>query len=215
MIRTRTTTLLLLAALAPSTAAAAKPNKQLERLLALDPSHFQQTATVIDDALETTARISTERGFQFKGGLLKVVGDDNFLRAFIDKKTGLTQFQVYQIIPYSGNWRFYHTVNYETPEGPKSEELTVIDRSVTGCGRYGCSFVEHVGFTADESLLRTVAASYTPGMRAAWRFKLKAKAAEDWQDGIAPAEIAGLLAAVDAYKAAHGLNRQPAVNPVR
>ncbi len=54
----------------------------VEELISLTPEHFRDTATVKDDVLETTAVISTENGYVERGFA------DDFLRAFIDKKTG-------------------------------------------------------------------------------------------------------------------------------
>jgi hypothetical protein len=175
----------------------------------MTPADFQRTATLKDDPLDTTAIVSTQPGFEEKRGLLKLVWNDNFLRAFIDKKTGATQFQVYQYISYGGSWRFYHTANYEAPNGPESQPVTVIDRSVDSCSTYGCSFTEHIGFDVPEALLRWVAARYTAQPGSIWRFKIGSKAGGDWQDGMATAEVAGLLAAVDQFRAARGLTAVP------
>lgn len=187
-------------------AVAQKLSKQAQQLIALTPADFQRTATLKDDPLDTTAQISTQPGFQEKRGLLKLVWYDNFLRAFIDKKTGATDFQVYQYITYSGSWHFYQTANFETPTGPESREVTVISRNVDSCSAYGgCSFTEHVGFNVSEELLRSIAARYSAAPGSIWRFKFGSKAGGDWQDGMANAEVAGLLAAVDQYRATRGL----------
>jgi hypothetical protein len=179
---------------------------QLHEALALTPEHFRDTTTLKDDDLSVSATIDTSQGFQEKHGLLRVVWDDNFLRGFIDKKTGKLTAQVYQRMFYAGPWRFYERADYETPDGPVSEPLTIISRDVASCTTYGgCSEIEQFGFTVPEALLRTYAARYTPGGRAGWRFKYEAKNAEDWHSGLMSSEIKGFLMAVDAYRAAHGL----------
>ena len=182
-------------------------DKAAKVALALTPEHFRSTAKVSDDSLDTTATISTEAGFQDKRGLLGIVWNDNFLRAFIDKKTGVATFQVYQRIAYSGDWRFYQQVNYETPDGPQAVEVTSIAQDVVGCSAYGgCTHDEAFGFSVPESLLRRIASLYQPGVALGWRFKFKAKAGDDWQDGMLPAEIVGMLQVVDAYRRDHGLS---------
>ncbi len=75
----------------------------------------------------------------------------------------------------------------------------------TGSRYSGCTFVEHFGFSVDEALLRAIAENYKQDYPVAWRFKYKAKAAEDWQDGMMPTEVAGLLIAVDNYKMKIGI----------
>jgi hypothetical protein len=176
---------------------------ELESALSLTKEHFRNSATVEDDSLDTVAKIRTLHGFQERRGLLGIVWDDNFLRAFIDKKTGKTVFQLYQVIYYDGAWNFFYTANFETPSGPQSKPVTVIERDVVDCsGRYyiSCSYVEHVAFDIDESLLRTIAAKYAPGQHAAWKFKFDAKSGQEYKDGMLAAEIAGLLEKVDEYR---------------
>lgn len=173
--------------------------------LALTPDHFANTAVVSDDELDVTATITTQPGFQHRTGLLNWLWSDEFLRAHVDKKTGAATFQVYQMINYDGDWRFYQTVNYETPTGPKQDMLTIISRDVGSCSRYGCSHTEHFAWSVDESLLRTIAEMYSPGASMAWKYKYGARAAEDWQGGILPAEVVGILQRVDKYRADNGL----------
>lgn len=203
--------LVALAIVSPS-AAAEKPKKipkQMQKLLAMTPDEFAACADLSDDSLDIIAKITTAPCFKETRGLLKIVWNDNFLRAHIDKKTGKATYQLYQYIGYEGDWRFYQTVNYETPNGPRSERVDQISRDVVGCSgaRYGagCTLSEHVAFSVDEDLLRTIAARWQPGAQSVWRFKFGAKAFQDWQDGLSSAEVAGLLLAVDRYRAAKGL----------
>lgn len=192
-------------AVAAPAIAESRADKAVKVALALTPEHFRTTANVSDDSLDTTATISTEPGFQEKRGMLNEVSDDNFLRAFINKKSGATEFQIYQRITYDGASRYYQQVNYETPDGPKEVAVTIIAHNVIGCGRYGCTQEESFGFSVPEALLRTIASSYRPGVVTPWRFRYKAEAAEDWQDGMLPAEIVGMLQRVDQYKKEHSL----------
>jgi len=178
--------------------------QKIDQALSLSKEHFRNTATIKDDSLELQAMIHTRNGFQDKKGLLGIVWDDNFLRAFIDKKTGATLYQVYNIVYYKRDWRFYNRVNYETQAGPVAQDLDELDRDVdcTGSKYGGCTFYEHVAFSVPESLLRTIAEKYeeTRGMKVGWKYRLKSKAGKDYNDGFLASEIAGLLEAVDLYK---------------
>lgn len=194
----------VLASVIATPASAQKLSKLQQQFLALTPADFTRTMAVKDDALDTVARFSTEGGFQEKRGLLKIAWYDNFLRAFIDKKTGETSFQLYQFITYDGDWRFYQTANFETPAGPDSKPVTVISRDVLSCSAYGgCTFSEHLGLDLPEPLLRQLAASYTPGVPHVWNFKFGGKAGVDFQDAMNVAEIVAMLDAVDRYRASH------------
>lgn len=188
---------------------AAGLSRQVRTALALTPEHFRNTASLKDDDLDTAAAISTEPGFTAKEGLLGVVWNDNFLRAVIDKKTGETHVVVYEFITYAGDWRHYDQVNYETPNGPQSEELDKLSEQVLSCAGAeifgGCRQREDFIWKVDEELLRKVAAAYRPGQAAAWRFKYLGRTANDFQSGMLGAEVAGFLQALDDYRSAHHL----------
>jgi hypothetical protein len=62
-----------------------------------------------------------------------------------------------------------------------------------------------VAFDLDEALLRTEARSYVPGQPGLWMFKIKGKDGSEKVNGLLRAEIAGLLLAVDEYRALHKL----------
>lgn len=190
-------------------ALAGSEEKIKAQALAMTPQQFQSSITIKDDALDTLAELNTSNGFQVKRGLLKIVWNDNFLRAFIDNKTGKTTIQLYEFVMYEGDWRYYNRVNFETPSGPKSAQLTSIARNVVTCAgsRYGsgCTLSEHFAFDVDEELLRTIANGYQPGAEKMWKFKYGAQRAEDWQSGLLPAEAAGFIAALDAYRSSKGL----------
>ena len=184
--------------------------------LNLTKEHFSNTATIKDDALDTTATITTFNGFQEKRGLLGVVWEDDFLRAFVDKKSGKTLIQVYQKLSYRGSgWHFFNTVNYETPTGPQSAQLTIIKRDVDCSGsRYlGCTYTEQVGFNVDESLFRTIAGKYAPGKLAGWKYKLSAKSGQDYQGTILASEIAGFMEKLDGYRSAKGFVKTHETSP--
>lgn len=182
--------------------------RQLRRLIEMTPAQFEAAADLRDDGLETVATITTRNGWQQHDGLFGIVNTDAFFRAFIDKKSGAARFQVYHAMHYIARHRdSFETVNYETPRGPATGPLTVIYRTRDGCRRAeGCPFDEVVGFDVEEALLRNLAARYVPGEAAAWRYRLKAHSGVTRDDGFVAAEIAGMLAAVDHYRAAHGLS---------
>lgn len=179
-------------------AGCASVEKQEQSAGLLTPEHFRDTATVKDDRLETVATITTVNGYQLKQGLLDIVWNDHFLRAFVDKRSGKVRYQLYQVIYYRDAWRYYTMANYETSAGPQSVEATVISRDVLSCsGSSGCTFVEHVAFDIPESVLRDVAAR---GVGGEWSYKFKSKAGIDFPSQVIPAEAAGLMMRVSAYE---------------
>lgn len=197
-----------LAIMSTSSAHAERLEKQFKKYMALTPDHFVETATLTDDRLETVATITTQDGFKIKQGLLGIVNDDHFFRAFIDKKSGTVTYQLYQSMRYVGDWAFFEQVNYEGVDDIQSKPLTVVARDVGTCSQLlGCFKTESVAFEVEEAVLQRVAAGYdSSGQgKSGWLFRLKAKSGASRDEGIAPAEAAGILKAVALYKANNGL----------
>ncbi len=177
----------------------------------LTPEHFQRTAILEDNELKSTATITTIEGHRRKQGLLRMVYDDNFLRAIIDKKTGKVTYQVYQSIFYqASDWRMYRKANYDTPEGQQSVDAAFLRPPLAhhfDCPDHTstiCTYNEHVGFMVDRELLDSIASSYDPCKSVIWRFKFVPRVGDDFQDGLLVAEIVGFLQAVDAFMASVG-----------
>ncbi|MEZ5654936.1 MAG: hypothetical protein R3E04_03440 [Sphingobium sp.] len=178
--------------------------KELARVQKLTPEHFAETVTIEDDELEPVATFTTLKGYKSGGWrFTDTVRSDNFLRAFVSKRTGAARYQLYETISYTGEWRMFRSANYASPDGPVHANLVVIDRDVS-C-QYGvCTYKEHVGFDLSEEQLRALAATYVPGASPLWRFRFKARSGLDWEDRMSPAEAAGMLAAVDRWRKDHG-----------
>jgi len=177
----------------------------------LTPKHFQRTAIIVDDDSGGTALISTKSGFQQKQGLLRMVYDDNFLRAIIDKKTGNVTYQVYQSIYYQASaWRFYRKANYETPDGPESIDAKFLRPPLAhnfDCPDHTssvCTYNENVGFSVDRDLLDRIASTYEPEKSAMWRFSFIPRVGDEFYGGLLVAEIVGFLQTVDSYKKSAG-----------
>jgi hypothetical protein len=168
---------------------------------------FVKKITIKDDPLETRAEINTVNGFRSVNSY-GAVWNDNFLRAYIDKQTGRTTYQVYDII-YMKDWSNFYQVNYTDSGELKSKDLTRISSDVISCSsirEYGCTLREDVGWSVDSQLLERVAATYTNvADRATWEYKLKAKSGTDENRMFFAAEVAALLEAVDTYKTKHSL----------
>ena len=80
--------------------AAPKINKAARAYLALTPADVRSLVQIQDDGLDTVATLDTQPVFLEKKGLLGIVWNDNFVRAYVDKKTGKAIFQLYQMVAY-------------------------------------------------------------------------------------------------------------------
>jgi PDZ domain len=177
-------------------------------LLSLSMEHFRDTATVKEDLRDSTATITTEKGFVEYSGPLKMVWHDAFLSAAIDKKTGQKLFQVHEVITYEGSWRFYQSASYQSANGPLTAPAAQISKEAANCPTGECIYTEHVAFPVDEALLRQLAAAQVATKPVIWSYKITAKSGPAFDDGLSSAEIAGLLVKVDEYSGA-----APAVRP--
>lgn len=164
---------------------------------ALSADHFHARAQVIDDPLDLETVVSTERGFQTGRGMFRSPTNDNHLRAVVDKRSGATRFEVRQILTYPGPVRGYGEVSYQTAQWPIAAPLTKIKDNAGHCFLFEAPEVcrEEVAFDVSESELRRAAAAPS-----AWGFKFKSDTGHEHRAAITPAEIAGLLKAVDAYR---------------
>lgn len=179
-----------------------KQEKEIDRLFSLTPADFKNSALHNENDLDVVATITTEKGFQERRSLLNLVWEDTFLRAFINKKTGQTTYQVYSTIRHSGDWRYYETVNYTLPDGTIAvAPLINIARNVGYCSASSsCDLTEVVAFDVPETLLHKVAELYKAEDKTGWKFKYNAKSGPQYMETITGAEVVGMLQAVDEYK---------------
>lgn len=178
--------------------------KQLKQIRALTPESVAARVKVRDDSLETVATLTTYDAYRSNGGFTDPVRSDNFLRAHIDKRSGAVRYQLYQSITYNWDWRHFTTVNFAAAAGVQTVELDRISSEVVACAPGICTYREDVGFAVPEAELRVLASQYAPGTATFWRFRFKARNGIDWDDRISAGEVAGLLLAVDRFRAARG-----------
>ena len=187
--------------------------KELARMQSLTPDHFRQTATIVDDALEPIATITTDRGFSSRGRFTDRVRSDNFFRAQVDKANGGSLFQLYAEVCYNFEWRNFFSASVLLGGHPKAIPLTIIDRKVVTCAAGFCSYRETVAIPLTESDVQEIAAGWNAAGSRPWPYRLKATSGIDFEDAVMPAEAAGILAAVDAYRGKMGIGPSTAPPP--
>jgi hypothetical protein len=166
-------------------------------LLALGAEHFTQTASVTEEAHAT--KISTERGYVERQGLMGEVWHDEFLTALIDRDSGQVSYRMDVSITYRGAPRSYKTAEYRGIRELETVPVTVLKRVSINCPTGECTYTESLAVPLDEALLRHLAKSYVPGKPELWKFRIVAKGGSDYRGSLSNAEMAGLLAKVDAY----------------
>lgn len=190
-------------------------------LLAMSPDAFHAATTVVDDPLEFHAAFSTQKAHREGWRLFNAQGHDNHLRAIVDKRTGATRYEVRTQLRYYGSQRAYRSAHYATPAGLQATPLTLERDARDPCATndnnndFNCALTKTIAFELDEPALRAIAAQYRAGGQHSWTFKLKDDTGADIRTGIVPAEAAGLLKAVETYRArltTTQLARDPAVH---
>ncbi len=198
-----------LAAMAPATTmpAALVDTGDVDRLRVMTPADFQARTSVSDDALDRFATLTTTNGFVEHRSFGGHAPDDVFLRAFVEKATGRVSYQVYVTIRYRGySWAQWDSANFETSGGPQAARVDRIARLRTVCRRgWVCPRSETIGFGVTAGVFRQQAERYVPGLLTPWQFKVSARAGSARILMLSTAEIAGMLMAVDAYRADHHL----------
>jgi len=167
----------------------------------LDQDHFKQTIVVNDDYLNAQVIFSTIKGMQQRQGA--GVWNDNFMRGFLDKRTGTKTYQVYNVIDYSGpgnghGWKLFSYVDYLTPQGTKLAPVTLVkkEENCSALEIYGnCVYREHATFKIDENLLRNLVKTSINS----WEYHLVADSGQVLTNKLMIAEIAGLLASMNEY----------------
>jgi hypothetical protein len=173
----------------------------------LDKQHFKETVTINDFAAEKVIIFSTINGVQ-QPGTHEVVGDDNFLRGFLDKQTNKKVYQVYNVIYYAqsgsqSGWKQFKQARYQTKVGQELVAAEVIKKQedCSALPRYGqCLYSEQVIFELDDNQVRELAKSYSTSKNDPyWQYELIPTSGTNYPDKLLLAEIAGLVDKMDEY----------------
>jgi len=185
----------------PAAANAPAVPKQLAKM---DAEAFRSAAGVDDDDLEFATIISTRNGFRKEWRVNGSTWVDSHIEAHIDKRTGDTRFEVHQALRYHGSQRLYDMVHFENGDGKLVAQP--LDRALRGddtmCPNSefngDCSLTMKLVFSVDEAQLKAAMAR-----EEGWDLKFKGHPGGkgDLRIRIVPAEIEGLLLAVEDYQA--------------
>jgi PDZ domain len=181
--------------------------------LSLTMEHFRDTASIADDPAAGSVAISTEPGFVEYRGPMHSVWNDEYLQAIRDRSGDRKSFEIDITLTYAGTRRSYRRATYPTSSGLQEAVVSLIKVESASCA-IECIYTEHLAFPIEEQTLREIAAGYAPGKAALWSFKLLAKTGPSYQGEISNAEIAGLLARVDGYRAPVAGQEMPAPRPL-
>jgi hypothetical protein len=169
-----------------------------EKVIAVEA--IKAKISVDDDDLETDVKVDTlesQRLWHPRPDSTKA--DRSFIRAWINKKTGVKKFQVYDLIQYGkvNGFKSFNRATMPSDSGPVEAVLLKIKDDVKCGGDDGCWYQESVGFSVTEDALRAAAIGHIDGSDKRWNYRLFANSGDRENRNIPVFEIAGLLAKVD------------------
>jgi hypothetical protein len=186
-------------ALAPAAAA----YERLPRALAaLSPADFAAQVHIAD--AQGAVVLSTREGYT-RGRVVQGAPDDDVhLRAVVDKASGRATWQVWHDLVTVRRHRNVVSVEYRAGGELRSARPIGLDHAFGQCpptdGAGFCNKITRIGFELPERAVREMAASYAAGSRTPWRLLFRDAAGRDVTSGLAPAEAAGLLSALEAWR---------------
>jgi hypothetical protein len=182
--------------------AAAAYDKLPRALAALPPSHFAGSVRVETDPAERFVVLSTDKGYERVRAIKGALADDVHLRARIDRGTGQVQWQVWHDLAYVGGARDIYVVRYFAHGGPREAKPLSLDHRPDRCpptdGLGSCGQASRIAFELPEETIREIAKRH--GTRTPWQLEFKDVQGKDISGGLAPAEAAGLLQAVEEWR---------------
>ena len=202
---TRTRILGLSVALAALAGCATPPAAQSARnqdaYKALTLEKVQQCIRITDDPLNVSVKFDTRECYQTRHGLLGLVWSDAFLRAWKDRDTGSTNYQIYSIL-YGKDWLHPQSANFGVNELQSVRGNRIgsdVDCSMSQV-MGNCRHKEEFVFDLPEDELRAVAAKLEVDQGySSWTVRIKTQSGRDVDFRMNPNELVGLLNLVEAY----------------
>ncbi len=181
-----------------ATAPAAGAIELPRSLASLSPQDFASRIAVIDDPLEDGVVLSTKPAYKRDRSATGAHVGDAHLQSTIDRKTGARSWQISYDLYYAGPKKSLDVAQFRSGGELRKVSPRIAYHwqdecfeSISICGQYVRVVVE-----IPEDTVREIAASYRAADRTPWTMRFKDANGADVTVGLAPAEAAGLLAAV-------------------
>jgi hypothetical protein len=202
--KTRQAFLAIVASLVP--AAPTIANERLPSGLAvLSPSDFASKVLIVDDPLEPAVVLSSRDGYKRGRSIGGARADDVYLEALVDRETGDVSWQVWHELSM-GSQRKLGSVEYMSGGRFEQSRLLAMENWLDRCpptdGIGSCNHFVRVVFELPDRTIREIANAYRPGERTSWLLRFKEADGRDITSGLAPAEAAGLILALEKWRQA-------------
>jgi len=175
-----------------------------KKLASLSPQDFAQKMLLEEDPLDPVVTLSTQHGYTHGRSIEGAYANDVHLRASVDRNTGRVTWQVWHELINVRGHKNVVAIHYWRDGMMASAHPLTVDRWLDQCPPMDsvgfCNQFTRVAFELPEDVVREVAASYRAGSREPWRLHFKDKSGQDVTGGLAPAEVAGLVQALDSWR---------------
>jgi hypothetical protein len=159
---------------------------------------LMQKIEVFDEPMEMWIKLTSRRLYKQNTSFISYFAGaretDNYLRAFVDKKTGQAAYQFVFTTRYIGQYEYIRRANYLTADGPVTAEVNELQNELRRCDAKGCEHYLAVAVDVPRSVLDWAASR---NVNDAWYVRL-VSVDEASDRGVNPKEIAALLAKTDA-----------------
>lgn len=160
------------------------------RFLSMDEKSIEQCLTIKNDDYEQNIQINSQNCYQAKHGLLGIVWEDQFIRAFKNKKTKSITFQIYTKLVNS-DWMMPYAVNYRVGKQLKTVSGTRVGSDVK-CTSMGCTHYEDFVFNIDDKdIEKIIQFSNQNKNSVSWQYRIKSQSGIDRDKNFNIAELIG------------------------
>jgi hypothetical protein len=173
-------------------------------LAQLSPADFASRIRIVDDPFAPAIVLSTRDGYKRGRSIGGARAEDVYLQVLVDRQTGRLSWQVWHELSMAAE-RELGSVEYVSEGGrPVQSGFLAMDNWIDQCpptdGIGSCNHFVRVAFELPDQTVREVADAYRPGERTPWPLRFREARGRDITSGLAPAEAAGLILALERWR---------------
>ncbi|AIT81130.1 hypothetical protein [Novosphingobium pentaromativorans] len=176
-------------------------------LAQLTPDEVREQVEIHDDPASPHVLVSTHEAWDRSRTIGGAHARDVHLKALVDRQSGAVRWQVWHELVHPGPAPRVVGVKFEAGGQPAQADLLIAEAWNEDCPpvdaiHRACNRHTRLVFELPEYVVSEIAEGYTPESRKPWQLKFKAEDGKSIRGGLAPAEAAGLLDAVETLRRA-------------
>jgi len=167
-----------------------------ERFKSLTKDFVRSCIKIKDDSFEDTIQYDTVNCYQSKNGLLGIVWDDQFVRAYTNRKSGKTKYQIYTRL-HEDKWLNPVSANYFVGDNLITSDVARIHSDVTCNASRSCVHLEEIVFEISEENLMQLNEKYLIDNSIEWKYRIKTRSGVDKDKFLNINELLGIYRLVN------------------